>query len=326
MKMKLAAVLGTAIIITAGSAFTAFAEEAKVFRLSHGMAADGAFGVYMERFSELVGEKTEGRYQVDVYHNGQLGSERDTVEACQLNNLDFAIVNQAVLANFIPQFSALDLPYLFESYDHVDKVFGGEIGQELLDKMSDIGIVGVEAFESGFRNLTNNKREVNSAADVDGLRIRVMENQIHQETWRKLGADPVPMSWGDAYTAMQQNAIDGQENPTVVIEQNHVAEVNKYISITEHAYSTTFLICSPGAWSSLSEEDQALFKEAASEASAEYKEFVRSTEQDSLELLQEEGMTVSYPDKQEFIDATAEVREAHKDEFGDLIDRIAAAK
>lgn len=326
MKKRLAAVMGAAMLVVLGTVSTAMGADAQVFRLSHGMAADGAFGVYMERFSELVGEKTEGRYQVDVYHNGQLGSERDTVEACQLNNLDFAIVNQAVLANFIPQFSALDLPYLFESYDHVDKVFGGEIGQTLLDQMTDIGIVGVEAFESGFRNLTNNKHEVNSVADVDGLRIRVMENQIHQETWRTLGADPVPMSWGDAYTAMQQNAIDGQENPTVVIEQNHVAEVNKYISITEHAYSTTFLICSQKTWSGMSEEDQALFKEAAAEASAEYKEFVRSTEQDSLDLLQEEGMTVSYPDKQEFIDATASVREAHKEEFGDLIDQIAAAK
>jgi tripartite ATP-independent transporter DctP family solute receptor len=295
-------------------------------RFSHGMAADGTFGQAALRFSEAVSQKTGGRYKVDVYHNAQLGSERDTVEACQMGNLDFAVVNQAVLANFIPEISALDLPYIIESKQHADAVFYGEVGEYYLGRLQNVGLAGLAYFESGFRNLTNNRRPINSVADVRGLRIRVMENRIHQEAWRTLGADPVPMSWGDAYTAMQQNAIDGQENPTVVAEQNHVGEVNKYIAITEHAYTTCFLIVSPKTWSRISEGDQKLFLEAAREASRFNSEASRSLEDASLKKMQDQGVSVTRPDKRGFIQATAPVREKFRGEFQDQIARIEKAR
>jgi tripartite ATP-independent transporter DctP family solute receptor len=295
-------------------------------RFSHGMAADGTFGQAALRFSELVGQKTNGRYKVDVYHNGQLGSERDTVEACQMGNLDFSVVNQAVLANFIPEISALDLPFIIESKAHADAVFYGDVGQYYLGLLPRVGVVGLTYFESGFRNLTNNRRAVNSVTDVKGLRIRVMENRIHQEAWRTLGADPVPMSWGDAYTAMQQNAIDGQENPTVVAEQNHVGEVNKYIAITEHAYTTCFLIMSPKMWDKVSAADKKLIQEAGEEASRYNTEQARSLEDASLAKLQAQGMSVSRPNKQEFITATQPVRERFRTEFNEQINLIEKAR
>jgi tripartite ATP-independent transporter DctP family solute receptor len=295
-------------------------------RFSHGMAADGTFGLAAIRFSELVAEKTNGRYKIDVYHNGQLGAERDTVEACQMGNLDFAVVNQAVMANFIPAIAALDLPFIIESKEHADAVFYGEVGKYYLDLLPSVGVVGLTYFESGFRNLTNNRRPVNSANDVKGLRIRVMQNRIHLEAWRTLGADPVPMSWGEAYTAMQQNAIDGQENPTVVAEQNHVGEVNKYIAITEHAYTTCFLIMSPKMWNSVSAADKKLIQEAAEEASKFNTQESRSLEDASLAKLQQQGMSVTRPNKQEFIAATQPVRDRFRSEFADQITRIEKAR
>ncbi|MDR1932021.1 MAG: TRAP transporter substrate-binding protein DctP [Spirochaetales bacterium] len=295
-------------------------------RFSHGMAADGTFGQAALRFSEAVSQKTGGRYKVDVYHNAQLGSERDTVEACQMGNLDFAVVNQAVLANFIPEISALDLPYIIESKEHADAVFNGDVGKYYLDRLERVGLAGLTYFESGFRNLTNNRRPINSVTDVRGLRIRVMENRIHQEAWRTLGADPVPMSWGDAYTAMQQNAIDGQENPTVVAEQNHVGEVNKHIAITEHAYTTCFLIMSPKTWSGISAADQKLFLEAAQEAAKYNSEASRSLEAASLAKMQQQGMSVTRPDKRAFITATSPVREKFKSEFAEQIALIEKAR
>jgi TRAP-type C4-dicarboxylate transport system substrate-binding protein len=161
---------------------------------------------------------------------------------------------------------------------------------------------------------------------VKGLRIRVMENKIHQDTWRQLGADPVPMSWGDAYTAIQQIAIDGQENPTVVAEQNHVGEVNKYIAITEHAYTTCFLIVAPKTWNAISDADKALFKAAAEESSKYNDQQARNLEASSLQKLQDQGMSVSRPDKQAFIQATQPVRDKYAPQFKEQIDMIQAAR
>ena len=221
-------------------------------RMAQTSAADGAIGISMETFAENVKEKSEGRIEISVFHNGQLGSERDNIEACELGNLDIAVVNQSVLANFIPEIAAFDLPYVIEGTEHADKVFMGEIGQDFLKKLEKVELKGLGIWESGFRNLTNSKRDINSAEDVKGLRIRVMENEIHQKLWKALGADPVPMAWSEAYTAMQQGAIDGQENPATVIDKNNVVEVNKHMAITEHVYSTVYVLMAPKTWGSRS--------------------------------------------------------------------------
>lgn len=295
-------------------------------RMAQASAADGAIGQSMEKFAELVKEKSNGNIEITVFHNGQLGTERDNVEACQLGNLDIAVVNNSVMANFIPWFSAFDLPYVIEDTDHADKVFLGEIGDEMLSAMDDIGIHGLSIWESGFRNLTNSVRPVNSLADVSGLRIRVMENPVHQALWMALGADAVPMNWSDAYTGMQQGAIDGEENPTTVIDKNNVAEVNDELAITEHVYSTVAVIMSPSVWNSLGEENQKIITEAMDEVEVSERELSRQMEQEALETLQSEGMNVTYPDKSEFITATQSVRDEYGKDYADILSRIEAAK
>lgn len=295
-------------------------------RMAQASAADGAIGLSMDAWAADVNEKTEGRYKINTFHNGQLGGERDNVEACQLGNLEMAVVNQSVLTNFLPDMAAFDLPYLITSTEHADKVFLGEIGQEQLDKLETVGLKGLAIWESGFRNLTNSKREINSAADVAGLRIRVMENKLHQDLWSALGADPVPMAWGDAYTAMQQGAIDGQENPTTVIDKNNVVEVNKNLAITEHVYSTVYILMSPKTWKSLSEEDQQIFTDTMAEASVSERELSRQMDAEAIETLESKGMVVTYPDKQGFIDATQSVRDQYGSEYAEIIERVEAAK
>lgn len=295
-------------------------------RMAQASAADGAIGLSMDAWAADINEKTEGRYKINTFHNGQLGGERDNVEACQLGNLEMAVVNQSVLTNFLPDMAAFDLPYLITSTEHADKVFLGEIGQEQLDKLETVGLKGLAIWESGFRNLTNSKKEINSAADVAGLRIRVMENKLHQDLWSALGADPVPMAWGDAYTAMQQGAIDGQENPTTVIDKNNVVEVNKNLAITEHVYSTVYILMSPKTWNSLSEEDQQIFTDTMAEASVSERELSRQMDAEAIETLESKGMVVTYPDKQGFIDATQGVRDQYGSEYADIIAKVEAAK
>jgi tripartite ATP-independent transporter DctP family solute receptor len=296
------------------------------FRMSQASASDGAIGQSMEKFGELIKEKTNGRYTIETFHNGQLGNERDNIESVQMGNLDIAVVNQAPLSNFVADIAAVDLPYVITSFEHADKVFLGDIGNRFLSDLEPKGIIGLTIWESGFRNLTNSKREVNSVDDVQGLRIRVMENKIHQDLWKSLGADPVAMAWGDAYTALQQGAIDGQENPATVIDKNNVAEVNKNMAITEHVYSTVFIIMSPKSWSSLTPEDQVIFKEAAEEAGLFERELSREMDKEAIATLESEGVKVTYPDKQEFIDASQIVRDSYGKEFEDTLKEIEGLK
>lgn len=278
-----------------------------------------------QHWADLVSEATDGRIEIVPYHSGTLGDERETAEACQAGNLDFAVVNTAVLENFVPDYGVFSLPYTFTGYEHADKVFLGDIGADMLSKLDDVGLVGLSFWESGFRELTNSKRPVNSLEDVKGLRIRVMENQLHQELWNSLGADAVPMSWSDAYTALQQGAIDGQENAAITIESNAVHEINQYLAITDHIYGTCIVVAAPKVWNSLSAEDQQILRDCMAETNTWEREQARSDADESIARMQEAtGMEVTYPDKQAFIDATAGIREGYP-QFKEILDQIQAA-
>jgi len=203
-------------------------------------------------------------------------------------------------------------------------VFLGDIGQQFLDKLSGVQLYGYGIWESGFRNLSNSVRPVNSVADVPGLTIRTMENQIHIAFWKEMGADATPMSWSDAYPALQQGALDGQENPSTVILTNNVAQVNNQLAVTEHAYSTVFLIMSPTTWANLGEEYQAIFKEVMAECSISERELSRQMDAEAIGKLEEQGMTATYPDKQEFIDKAADLYSQWEKTYGDVISQIRA--
>lgn len=293
-------------------------------RMAQTSSETGAIGQEMNRFAELINERTDGKYEIEVYHNGQLGAEIDTIEGCQMGTIDIAVVNQSTLGNFLPEFQALDIPYLITSNEQADRVFLGEIGDEFLDKLSSVQLYGLGIWESGFRNLTNSKVDVESVEDVQGLKIRTMENLIHIDFWRAMGADATPMAWSEAYTAMQQGALDGQENPSTVILTNNVAQVNDHLAITEHAYSTVFLIMSPETWASLDADTQQIFLDTMEECSIHEREVNREMDAEAVAQLQEQGMTVTYPDKQGFIDAASELYTEWEQEFGDIIERINA--
>ncbi|AOY76090.1 TRAP transporter substrate-binding protein [Clostridium formicaceticum] len=292
------------------------------FNVGHSASETSPVGQGLVKFKELVEEKTDGRYQIQIFHNGQLGAERDLVEGAQLGSIDMAIANQGPMTNFAPSLAAVDLPYLIRSYEHADNIFLGEIGKAFMEEIDAAGLKTLGFWESGFRNLTNSKQPVNSVADVKGLKIRTMENQAHQGLWRALGADPVPMSWGEAYTGMQQGALDGQENPLSVILQMNVAEVNKHLAMTEHVYASVVFIMSPNAWNSLSAEDQAIFGEAAYEAGLYQRQVQRDMNNSALEELEKLGMQVTYPDKQEFIDASENFKREFGQRYEDIINKI----
>lgn len=297
------------------------------FKAAHDSSETVPVAKGLAEFAKLVEEKSNGKIKIEIYNNGQLGSASDYVVNCHLGTLDMAVVNQSVLSSYVTDLAAVDIPYIIKSYEHADKVFEGQTGvyysNEVRDRMD---IHTLDIWEVGFRNLTNSKKAVESLNDVKGLRIRTMDNKVHQQFWKTIGADPVPMSWNEAYTAMQQGALDGQENPLSVILGNNVAEVNDNLALTEHVYSSIFFLMSDDAWNALTEKQQSMIIDCAKEAGLYEREEQRRQEKEALGKLEEQGMQITRPDKQEFIDATEEFRKEFGTKYQKIVDMIEAAK
>lgn len=167
-----------------------------------------------------------------------------------------------------------------------------EIGDELLAKMSDHGLVGMAWSENGFRHLTNSQREIASPADAEGLRVRTMENAVHQEAFRQMGARPTPMAFPELFTALQQGTVDGQENPITVIVATNFWEVQDYLSLTGHVYSPAIVLGSPILLDGLSDEERDWFMQAAAASVDATREEVSRLEREGVALLEANGMTV----------------------------------
>jgi tripartite ATP-independent transporter DctP family solute receptor len=229
------------------------------------------------------------------------------------------------LGNFKKDFLVLDLPYLFKDVTHARTVLDSEIGQQLLDSLNDIGIVGAAFWENGFRNVTNSKRAINSLKDMKGLKLRTMENEVHMAAFKAFGVDPTPMAWSEVFTSLQTGALDGQENPIAIIHAQQLNTVQDYLAITNHVYSPSALLISQITMDKLDADTKEVLIEAAKEAGAYERELLSSMETQQLAELEEAGMTITRPDLSEFIAAAQTIYADYEDRFTEgLIDEILA--
>ena len=270
----------------------------------------------LEKLSELLDKKSDGRIKLDVFHSGQLGSERDIVEGMQLNTIQFAFITSAPLSGFTDAYNIFDLPFLFDSVEEARKFCDSDFGLEILASLEDKGIIGLGFGENGMRHITNSKRPIVKPEDLKGIKIRTMENPIHMEAFRVMGADPTPMAFGELFTALQQKAIDAEENPYVVIHSSKFYEVQEFLSVTGHLYSPAPLLVSKTFFDSLPADLQKLVREVGLEA----KNFQRSVcDEQSARLLAElekEGMKVNVVNIGPFVEATKPVYDKY---IGNLI-------
>lgn len=290
--------------------------ETIVLRASSSTAPDHAYNLGLERFAELVDEGTNGAVQIDIFPNSSLGDERANIEDLQMGTLDIAVSSTGPLGNFVSDYLILDLPFLFTSYEHAHAVLDGEIGQELIAKLDDIGVVGGAFWENGFREMTNSIRPINTPEDCAGLKLRCMENQVHMDAFSALGMDPTPMAWSEVFTALQQGTIDGQENPIAIIYTNKVYEAQKYLAITNHVYSPAMILFSKTVLESLPEEYQTVLLDAAKEATEYERSCCEDGEAEQIAEMEAAGMEVTYPDTTLFQAAMAPVYEKYADQFG----------
>ena len=245
------------------------------------------------KFADLIKERSNGRILVTVYPEGQLGKgERELLEAVQQGTIDIYVGSTGPIGGFNPAIGILDIPFLFNDYEHADKVLDGPIGRQLLDDLEKAQFKALTFWENGFRNLTNSRRAVKVPADAKGLKIRTMENKVHMAAWSEVGANPVPMAWGEVYGALQQRIIDGQENPVAVIHSAKISEVQKHLSLTQHVYSPAVLIVSLKKWQSLPAPDQEMMLKTAREVAQYQRKLGRDMEEKQVAELSERGMTV----------------------------------
>lgn len=302
---------------------TPAAADAVLLKAAHSVAPTHPYHLGLERYAELVEERTGGKVKIDIFHSAQLGNERDCIEGLQMGTLDIAVSATGPVSGFVPQFMVVDLPYLFSDYEHADRVLDGEVGQELLASLSDVNVVGAAFWENGFRQITNSKRPINSVEDVKGLKLRTMENEVHMESFRVLGADPTPMAWSEVFTALQQGVIDGQENPIPIIYTSKLDEVQNYLAISRHFYSPSPLLISPITLTQFDEATQKMLIDIAKEVAPYQRGLIRQQEEEQISLLEQQGMEITYPDQEAFRNACQPVYEKYGEQLGkDLIDKI----
>ncbi len=289
-----------------------------------------AYGMGGEEFARLVKEATAGEVVVKVFAGGQLGKgERELLEGLQVGTIDMAVTATGPVSNFSPDMGVVDLPFLFMGYEHADQVLDGPIGRQLLDGLEKANIKGLAFFENGFRNFTNSKRPLQAPDDFKGLKFRTMENPVHLASVRQLGAQAVPMSWGEVYTSLQTGVIDGQENPVAIISSFKINEVQKYLSLTGHFYSPAPLTMSLKKFKALKPEHQKAFLSAALKAAAYERKLIRDNEAKQIADLKAAGMQVDTVDKAVFVKAMSPVYEEFAKQYPNwkpIIAKIQATK
>ncbi|NBB91038.1 MAG: DctP family TRAP transporter solute-binding subunit [Spirochaetes bacterium] len=323
-------VLAAAVVFAGGqgeSAASGSLEEMEPvsFRLAHVVNEQDGFHVAAVKFVELVEERTDGKISIEIFPNAQLGDERTLLESMQIGTVEMGVITNGPVANFVEEIAVFELPFLFPSPEDAYRVLDGEIGQELLDKLEEVDLKGLAYAERGFRNLTNSVRPVRTPADVQGLKIRVMENPVYIDTFQALGANAVPMAWTEALTAMQQQTIDGQENPINVIYSFKLYEPQEYLSLTRHTYAPAIIVMSLDYWNRLPADAQQILEDAAQEAAEYERQWNADMASEQLDALRANGMNIiENPDIAAFQDAVAPVYDEYGEAFGDYLSRIRA--
>jgi len=272
-----------------------------------------------QKFADLVAAKTNGRIAVKLFPGGTLGGDLQTVSALQGGTVEMTVLNAGILSAQAKEFGIYDFPFLFASPQEADAVTDGPFGKKLLDKLQAKNLVGLGYWELGFRNLTNSKKPITKAEDIAGLKIRVIQSPIYIDMFNALGANAVPMPFPELYTAMEQKAVDGQENPFSTILSSKFAEVQKHLTITRHMYNPQAVILSKKFWDSLNPADQKAVTEAMAEATTFQRSVSRSQADVALEELKKAGMQVTEFSPAEVDKLRAKVKpvvEKHSDKVG----------
>ena len=282
-RRTLVAALATAGLLLAGPAMAQFAE--RTIKFTNGVNEDHPVGVGVKEMQEVLAAKTGGKMKIVAFWGGAAGGDLPATQALRAGTQEMVCTSSSPLVGIVKELGAFDLPFLFANEKEADAVLDGPAGEFFNKKLEAAGLVNLAYWENGFRNLTNSKRPVAKVEDFDGVKVRVMQNNIFLDSFKALGTNAVPMAFGEVFTALETRTIDGQENPFVTIETSKFSEVQKYLSVTRHAYTPFLVLYSKKLWDQLNPQEQAVLREAALEGQKVQRAANRALNEKSLASL-----------------------------------------
>jgi tripartite ATP-independent transporter DctP family solute receptor len=283
--------LAAGALLAAAPAFAQFQE--RTIKFTNGVNEDHPVGVGVKKMQEVLAAKTGGKMKIQAFWGGSAGGDLQATQALRAGTQEMVCTSSSPLVGIVKELGAFDLPFLFANEREADAVLDGAAGQYFNKKLEEAGLVNLAYWENGFRNLTNSRKPVTKAEDFDGIKVRVMQNNIFLDTFKTLGTNAVPMAFGEVFTALETRTIDGQENPFVTIETSKFNEVQKFLSVTRHAYTPFLVLYSKKLWDQLSPQEQAVLREAAIEGQKVQRAANRALNEKSLASLKAKGMQVN---------------------------------
>lgn len=293
------------------AASTSFAASAATtLKISHNQDRQHPVHKSMQYMADQVKEYTDGELRIRIYPNGQLGTQRESMELLQNGALDIAKSNASEMEAFEPAYGAFNIPYIFRDRDHYYRVMQGEVGEQILESSYDKGFVGLTYYDAGARSFYTQKA-INTPADLQGMKIRVQPSPSAFEMIKMMGGSPTPLSYGELYTAMQQGVVDGAENnPTALTTARH-GEVAKVFSLDEHTMIPDVLVISSKVWDKLPEDQQVALKKAAKESMMYHKDLWAEMTEEAIDKAKSSmGVKFVTVEKQPFVDAVKPMHDA----------------
>jgi len=302
-------------------------QMATVLKLAHALDESHPVHAGMVFMADRLAELSSGSMEIQIFPNGQLGSEPETVEQLQRGALSMVKTSAAAMEGFVPEMAVFGLPYLFLSDEHYWKVLNGPIGKELLAAGADVGIHGLCYYDSGSRSFYTIDGPVLEPGAVKGQKIRTLQSRMAMDLISTLEGAPTPIPWGELYTALQQRMVDGAENnPPSLLSSRHY-EVAKHYSLDEHTRIPDMVIFSQAVWETLSAQQRAWLEQAAAESVVFQRRLWTEKTADALVQIEAAGVQIYYPDKAPFVEATKSLYATMQDTpIGQLADRIREVK
>jgi len=311
--------LGVLAVMVFWSALPAWSGEYTIRAAFIGAESHGSY-IALEKFKKDVEEKTGGKVTVELYPNAQLGSDRQAIEGISIGTLEMAVVGGSSLLTLDDRMTIMDLPFIFKTREAAHKAYDEFLTEEFNKYLDRHDILILFSGELGYRHITNSRKSIQKPDDLKGLKIRTMENPLHVETFKLLGANPTPVAFSELYTALQQGTVDAQENPIGVIVTSKLYEVQKFTSLTGHIYTTAPFIVSKSYWNRLPADIRKAISDVAEETKPYQRDVIEKQNAEFLGELDKAGLKIndlSPADKQVFIDLCKPVYDAYIKKYGD---------
>jgi len=286
-KSMAVAVFAAALFASAASAQDV---QERTIRWGHLNNTDHPVSFGVQKFGEILLSKSGGKLKVREFASSQLGNELQQQSALRGGTQEMLSASTTSLATVVPEFGLLDFPFIVSTTDQAEALARGSFGKAMIETLPQRGLIGLGYWGLGFRNVTNSTRAVTKVEDFSGLKLRVIPNPVYLETFSAFKANPIPMAFGELYSALETRTVDGQENPYTVILSNKFYEVQKYLSATNHTYTQNIILVSKIFWDKLSPTEQKIMREAYEESRDYQKEQTRLQTEKALSELQAKGM------------------------------------